>query len=109
MHEGKDTEGLEGAELVLEAEELLFPLAGAEDDSFIMIPSSFTYKTLVIPSFLDHNGSFGIKICALDKNFSSIWTYTTMMLPIVRNHHGEDVYIWDLVDFDVTMSSSRGK
>ncbi|GJV24123.1 hypothetical protein Tco_1376818, partial [Tanacetum coccineum] len=49
------------------------------------------------------------KICALDKNFSSIWTYTTMMLPRVRNHHGEDVYIRDLVDFDVTMSTSRGK
>ncbi|GJV43874.1 hypothetical protein Tco_1428410 [Tanacetum coccineum] len=28
------------------------------------------------------------KICAKDKNFSSIWTYTKMMLPRVRNHHG---------------------
>nr|GEX04653.1 RNA-directed DNA polymerase, eukaryota, reverse transcriptase zinc-binding domain protein [Tanacetum cinerariifolium] len=28
------------------------------------------------------------KICAKDKNFSSIWTYSTMMLPRVRNHHG---------------------
>nr|GEY60984.1 hypothetical protein [Tanacetum cinerariifolium] len=46
---------------------------------------------------------------ALDKNFSSIWTYTTMMLLRVRHHHGEDVYIQDLVDFYVTMSTSRGK
>ncbi|GKE94368.1 hypothetical protein Tco_1579223, partial [Tanacetum coccineum] len=29
-----------------------------------------------------------IKICAYDKNFSSIWTYTTMMLLRVCNHHG---------------------
>ncbi|GJT83313.1 hypothetical protein Tco_1057655 [Tanacetum coccineum] len=29
-----------------------------------------------------------IKICAYDKNFSSISTYTTMMLLRVRNHHG---------------------
>ncbi|GJW77362.1 putative ribonuclease H-like domain-containing protein [Tanacetum coccineum] len=28
------------------------------------------------------------KICAKDKNFSSICAYTTMMLPRVRNHHG---------------------
>nr|GEW95157.1 putative reverse transcriptase domain-containing protein [Tanacetum cinerariifolium] len=49
------------------------------------------------------------EICALDKNFSNIWTYMTMMLLRVRNHHGEDVYIRDLVDFDVTMSSPWGK
>ncbi|GJR72566.1 hypothetical protein Tco_0084931 [Tanacetum coccineum] len=34
----------------------------------------------------------GFKICAYDKNFSSIWTYTTMMLPRVRNHHGGKCY-----------------
>ncbi|GJR68503.1 hypothetical protein Tco_0014568 [Tanacetum coccineum] len=43
---------------------------------------TFIHKTLIIPSALD------IKICAYDKNFSIIWTYTTMMLPRVRNHHG---------------------
>nr|GEW29868.1 hypothetical protein [Tanacetum cinerariifolium] len=48
------------------------------------------------------------KICAKDKNFMSIWMYTTMMLPRVRNHHRGNVYIWELVDFDVTMSTSRG-
>nr|GEW66041.1 hypothetical protein [Tanacetum cinerariifolium] len=46
------------------------------------------------------------KICAYDKNFSSIWTYTTMMLLRVRNHHGENVYIQDLVEFDVTRSKA---
>ncbi|GJV32516.1 reverse transcriptase domain-containing protein [Tanacetum coccineum] len=49
------------------------------------------------------------KICAKDKNFSSIWTYTTMMLPRVRNHHGENVYIRDLVDFDVIISKLEYK
>ncbi|GJT02351.1 retrovirus-related pol polyprotein from transposon TNT 1-94 [Tanacetum coccineum] len=44
-----------------------------------------------------------------DKNFSSICAYTIMMLLRVRNHHGGNVYIRDLVDFDVTMSTSRGK
>ncbi|GJV87697.1 hypothetical protein Tco_1531635 [Tanacetum coccineum] len=29
-----------------------------------------------------------LKICAKEKNFSSICAYTTMMLPRVRNHHG---------------------
>nr|GEV69472.1 ribonuclease H-like domain-containing protein [Tanacetum cinerariifolium] len=29
-----------------------------------------------------------IKICAKDKNFSSIWAYTIMILPRVHNHHG---------------------
>nr|GEY70497.1 hypothetical protein [Tanacetum cinerariifolium] len=29
-----------------------------------------------------------LKICAYEKNFSCIWTYTTMMLSRVRNHHG---------------------
>ncbi|GJV74152.1 hypothetical protein Tco_1494147 [Tanacetum coccineum] len=83
---------------------------------------TFIYKTLIIPSFLDSCFisstvcedkramlRLDFKICAKDKNFSSIWTYTTMMLPRVHNHHGENVYIWDLVDFDVTMSTSRGK
>ncbi|GJS99866.1 hypothetical protein Tco_0821036 [Tanacetum coccineum] len=50
-----------------------------------------------------------LKICAKDKNFSSIWTYTTMMLLRVRNHHGGNVYIQELVDFDVTVSTSRRK
>nr|GEV43261.1 ribonuclease H-like domain-containing protein [Tanacetum cinerariifolium] len=45
------------------------------------------------------------KICAYDKNFLSIWTYMTMMLPRVRNHHRGNVYIQDLVDFDVTRTS----
>ncbi|GJT80192.1 hypothetical protein Tco_1054534 [Tanacetum coccineum] len=62
---------------------------------------TFIHKTLIIPSVLDScfNSStvcevkrvmilLYIKICAYDKNFSSIWTYTTMMLPRVRNHHG---------------------
>ncbi|GJT40253.1 hypothetical protein Tco_0940118 [Tanacetum coccineum] len=48
------------------------------------------------------------KIYAKDKNFLSICAYTTMMLPRVCNHHGENVYIQDLVDFDVTVSTSRG-
>nr|GEU28880.1 reverse transcriptase [Tanacetum cinerariifolium] len=30
-----------------------------------------------------------LKICAKDKKFSSIWAYTTMMLPRVRNQHRE--------------------
>nr|GEY62534.1 hypothetical protein [Tanacetum cinerariifolium] len=59
----------------------------------------------------DHNNSQQntslSKICALDKNFSSIWTYTTMMLLRVRNHHREDVYIRDLVDFDVTINFAK--
>nr|GEX57168.1 hypothetical protein [Tanacetum cinerariifolium]GEX70597.1 hypothetical protein [Tanacetum cinerariifolium] len=82
--------------------------------------TSFTYKTLIIPSFL--NSCFisstvskdkrvmvrlEFKIYALDKNFLSIWTYTTMMLPRVCNHHGEDVYIRDLVDFDVTINFAK--
>ncbi|GJT13926.1 hypothetical protein Tco_0860968 [Tanacetum coccineum] len=83
---------------------------------------TFIYKTLIIPSILDScfNSStvcdvkrvmilLDIKICAYDKNFSSIWTYMTMMLPRVRNHHGGNVYIRDLIDFDVTMSTSRRK
>nr|GEX47047.1 putative reverse transcriptase domain-containing protein [Tanacetum cinerariifolium] len=64
-----------------------------------------------IGSKLDKNGKLAevkrvmvrldIKIYAKDKNFSSIWMYTTMMLPRVRNRHGGNVYIWELVDFDV--------
>ncbi|GJW87671.1 retrovirus-related pol polyprotein from transposon TNT 1-94 [Tanacetum coccineum] len=49
------------------------------------------------------------KIFAKDKNFSSIWTYTTMMLSRVHNHHRKNVYIQDLVDFDITTSTSKGK
>ncbi|GJU62007.1 hypothetical protein Tco_1243842 [Tanacetum coccineum] len=61
----------------------------------------FIYKTLIIPSFLDSCFisstvfedkrvmlCLDLKICAKDKNFSSIWAYTTIMLPRVRNHHG---------------------
>nr|GEW97614.1 putative reverse transcriptase domain-containing protein [Tanacetum cinerariifolium] len=54
-----------------------------------------------------------LRACVMDFggscNFSSIWKYTTMMLPRVRKHHGENVYIQDLVEFDVTMSTSMGK
>nr|GEV10260.1 reverse transcriptase domain-containing protein [Tanacetum cinerariifolium] len=73
--------------------------------------AAFCFKTcgVLLQDILRFSSRPLSKICALDKNFSSIWTYTTMMLPRVRNHHGEDVYIRDLVDFDVTMSSSRGK
>ncbi|GJW64871.1 hypothetical protein Tco_0116755 [Tanacetum coccineum] len=84
---------------------------------------TFIHKTLIIPSVLDSCfNSFTvcevkrvmillyIKICAYDKNFSSIWTYTTMMLPRVRNHHGGKCVHsgLNLVDFDVSMSTSRG-
>ncbi|GJW18734.1 reverse transcriptase domain-containing protein [Tanacetum coccineum] len=55
--------------------------------------TTFIYKTLIIPN----------------KNFSSIWTYTTMMLLRVRNHHGGNMYIQDLVDFDVTRSKLEYK
>ncbi|GKB45044.1 hypothetical protein Tco_0889986 [Tanacetum coccineum] len=41
------------------------------------------------------------KICAKDKNFSSIWTYTTMMLLRVRNHHGAKFAIRNHDSFDV--------
>nr|GEV34775.1 reverse transcriptase domain-containing protein [Tanacetum cinerariifolium] len=83
---------------------------------------TFMYKTLIIPSFLDSCFisstvsedkrvmlCLDLKIYAQDKNFLSIWAYMTMMLLRVRNHHGENVYIRDLVDFDVTISTSRGK
>ncbi|GKA03883.1 uncharacterized mitochondrial protein-like protein, partial [Tanacetum coccineum] len=63
--------------------------------------TTFIYKTLIIPSFLDScfisstasedkrvMVRLDFKICASDKNFSSIWTYTTMMLSRVHNHHG---------------------
>ncbi|GJU45610.1 hypothetical protein Tco_1202876 [Tanacetum coccineum] len=62
---------------------------------------TFIHKTLIIPSVLDSCFISStvcevkrvmillyIKICAYDKKFSSRWTYTTMMLPRVRNHHG---------------------
>ncbi|GJW69942.1 ribonuclease H-like domain-containing protein [Tanacetum coccineum] len=62
---------------------------------------TFIYKTLIIPSFLDSCFisstisedkramlCLDFKICAKDKNFSSICAYTTMMLLRVRNHHG---------------------
>ncbi|GJU59327.1 hypothetical protein Tco_1237093 [Tanacetum coccineum] len=78
-------------------------------------------QDLIIPSFLDSCFisstvsedkramlCLDFQICAQDKNFSSICAYTTMMLPRVRNHHGGNVYIRDLVDFDVTMSTSMG-
>nr|GEU30063.1 putative reverse transcriptase domain-containing protein [Tanacetum cinerariifolium] len=79
--------------------------------------TTFIYKTLNIPSFLDScfisSMGYEVKrimvrldfnICASDRNFSSIWTYTAMMLPRVRNHHGGNVYIRDLVEFDVTIN-----
>ncbi|GJR52733.1 retrovirus-related pol polyprotein from transposon TNT 1-94 [Tanacetum coccineum] len=63
--------------------------------------TTFIYKTLIIPSFLDSCFisstvsedkramlCLDFQICAQDKNFSSICAYTTMMLPRVRNHHG---------------------
>ncbi|GJR35573.1 hypothetical protein Tco_1211257 [Tanacetum coccineum] len=63
--------------------------------------TTFIYKTLIIPSFLDSCFisstvsedkrvmlRLDFKICAKDKNFSSICAYTTMMLPRVQNHHG---------------------
>nr|GEW01556.1 putative reverse transcriptase domain-containing protein [Tanacetum cinerariifolium] len=63
--------------------------------------TTFIYKTLIIPSFLDSCFissmvsedervmlCLDLKICAKDKNFSSIWAYTTMMLLRVRNYHG---------------------
>ncbi|GJR81448.1 hypothetical protein Tco_0152233 [Tanacetum coccineum] len=81
---------------------------------------TFIYKILIIPSVLDScfNSStvcevkrlmirLDFNICALDKNFSSIWTYTTMMLPRVRNHHGKNVYIRDLVDFDEQVKTMK--
>ncbi|GKB54035.1 hypothetical protein Tco_0904788 [Tanacetum coccineum] len=73
----------------------------------------FIYKTLIMPSFLDSCFissmvyevksamlRLDFKICAKDKNFSSIWTYMTMMLPRVRNHHGGKCVHRDLVEFD---------
>ncbi|GJV33251.1 hypothetical protein Tco_1393651 [Tanacetum coccineum] len=61
----------------------------------------FIYKTFIIPSFLDFCFisstvsedkramlCLDFKICAKDKNFSSTYAYTTMMLPRVHNHHG---------------------
>ncbi|GJY64789.1 hypothetical protein Tco_0466249 [Tanacetum coccineum] len=69
---------------------------------------TFIYKTLIIPSVLDScfNSStvcevkrvmilLDIKICAYDKNFSSIWT-GKIVSP-------KNVYIRDFIDFDATM------
>ncbi|GJR19204.1 hypothetical protein Tco_0967731 [Tanacetum coccineum] len=66
---------------------------------------TFIHKTLIIPSVLDSCFisstvsedkrvmlCLDLKICAKDKNFSSICAYTTMMLPRVRNHHGGKCY-----------------
>nr|GEW40137.1 hypothetical protein [Tanacetum cinerariifolium] len=82
----------------------------------------FCFKTSCVLSQdscdLSHGG---IAFCLLLKTLSAICLSSfrqelleymdvhEMMPPRVRNHHGEDVYIRDLVDFDVTMSSSRGK
>ncbi|GJU04656.1 hypothetical protein Tco_1121086 [Tanacetum coccineum] len=62
--------------------------------------TTFIYKILIIPSFLDSCFisstvsedkrvmlRLDFKICAKDKNFSSICTHPTMMLLRVRNHH----------------------
>ena len=34
------------------------------------------------------------KMVALDKKFSGLWSYTSMMLPIVWNHHGGEKGTW---------------
>ncbi|GKB50334.1 hypothetical protein Tco_0901087 [Tanacetum coccineum] len=42
-------------------------------------------------------------------NFSSIWTYTTMMLPRVSQPSWENVYIRDLIDLDVNHVNFPGE
>ncbi|GJR45749.1 hypothetical protein Tco_1313852 [Tanacetum coccineum] len=55
---------------------------------FLILASSPTTVSEVKRAMLH----LDFKICAKDKNFSSILTYTTMMLPRVRNHHGGKCY-----------------
>ncbi|GJU99446.1 hypothetical protein Tco_1328717 [Tanacetum coccineum] len=74
-----------------------------QDNVFLILASSPTTVSEVKRVML----CLDFKICAKDKNFSSIWTYTTMMLLRVRNHHGGNVYIRYLVDFDVTSKDTE--
>ncbi|GJZ60998.1 hypothetical protein Tco_0617135 [Tanacetum coccineum] len=82
---------------------------GAEGGSHVSISSGMLGGCLVYKRAML---CLDFHICAQDKNFSSIWAYTTMMLPRLRaSIMGEREYVhpWDLVVFDVTISTSRGK
>ncbi|GJX34458.1 hypothetical protein Tco_0246015 [Tanacetum coccineum] len=54
---------------------------------------TFIHKTLIIPSVLDS--------CFISSTVSEVKRFATIM--------GGNVYIRDLIDFDVTVSTSRGK